>query len=387
MSEAFGRNTGALGLEDNGLSRGFAVLAGDVGLRRPHPTAAPTAGPEGADRAWVLLATAAKALAAAHYGRSPDRSYFVGCGEGGREGVAFAERWPWVFDGIVAVAPTLRAADAARAAAWTVRQFEAAAPREGGRPVLARALSAEQLFAVAGAVLAQCDRLDGAEDGFVMDPSGCRFDPAVLQCKRGAGADCLTPPQLAALRAAMVGPRDAAGRPAYVAWPWDPGLAAPGWRAWTLGDAPAGSPANARHLDARPGAAEREGGSLRHFRQRDGRLLLMHGAADPVVSAWATVAYLERAQADLGGADAAADVVRAFVVPGMNHCAGGPATDRFDGLEAIVKWVEFSLPPDRIEARGSAVLRDETRPLCPWPGVARYRGAGRIHDSASYACR
>jgi feruloyl esterase len=79
--------------------------------------------------------------------------------------------------------------------------------------------------------------------------------------------------------------------------------------------------------------------------------------------------------------------VRTFVVPGMNHCAGGPATDRFDALSAIVDWVEKYKPPQRIEARGSAVLHDETRPLCPWPQVARYSGQGRLNDSSSFECR
>ena len=128
---------------------------------------------------------------------------------------------------------------------------------------------------------------------------------------------------------------------------------------------------------------------LEDFRQRDGKLLLVHGAADPVVSAWVTIDYqrqLDRAHSR-PGAPGAADFARTFIVPGMNHCAGGPSLDRFDALAALVEWVETEKPPERIEARGSAALRDETRPLCPWPEVARYRGAGSVQVSASYECR
>jgi feruloyl esterase len=209
----------------------------------------------------------------------------------------------------------------------------------------------------------------------------------------------------------MAGPRDAAGRALYAPWPWDPGISAPGWRAWMLGDASS----DARHASAEAAALgalyatppdakltlgnfdfERDPQRLRAmhqlhdtaddvqlagFRARGGKLVLLHGAADPVYSAWDTVDYQRRANV-AHGADAAAQFVRTFVVPGMNHCAGGPATDRFDALAAIVEWVEQGRPPQRIEARGSAVLHDETRPLCPWPQVARYSGRGAVNDSA-----
>jgi feruloyl esterase len=122
------------------------------------------------------------------------------------------------------------------------------------------------------------------------------------------------------------------------------------------------------------------------FRRNGGKLLLLHGAADPVYSAWDTVGYQQRLNV-AHGFQASAQFARTFIVPGMNHCAGGPATDRFDALSAIVDWVENGHAPQRIEARGSAVLHDETRPLCPWPLVARYRGAGAVNESANYACR
>ena len=424
LVEAFGRNSGAGGLENNALSRGFAVLAST-----PWRVAGGAAAdrPQRRDAAAVALERSgltAKALIQAYYGRPPDRSYFIGCAEGGRDGLRFAQHWPSMFDGIVAVAPKLREADAALAATWTLGRFTAVAPRGSNRhPVLSRALSTQDLFTVAQGVLKQCDALDGAEDGFVMDMASCRFDPGPLQCKRGKSKECLPANKLQALREAMAGPRDAAGQALYAPWPWDPGIAAPGWRAWTLGQAGPGSAPDARHLTrtsialgaefvtppdpklnalnfdfkrdlprvqaARDADAAFFALPLEAFRQRQGRLLLVHGAADPVVSAWATVAYQQRLSRSTEGAGAREDVdfVRAFIVPGMNHCAGGPSTDRFDALAAMVDWVETDKPPQRIEARGSDVLHDETRPLCPWPEVAHYIGSGSLHESASYACR
>lgn len=426
LPQAYGRSTGAGGLERSALSLGYAVLGSDAGRRSRSATGDPPRHGDGdATEAAVLRsAAAAKAIVRIYYGKPPDRSYFVGCGEGGREGLVFAQRRPQAFDGIVAVAPRLRETDAAVAAAWTVQRFLSVAPRRRGRPpVLSRALDPEQLFGVARAVLAQCDALDGAEDGFVMDMAGCRFDASVLACRPGSARDCLPADTVAALAAAIAGPTDAAGRPVYEPWPWDPGIAAPGWRVWTLGSAAPGRPPDARHLTQTTAALARLATAaspaarvapdfeierdlprlqaaraadlafadtpLEAFRQRQGRLLLVHGAADPVVSAWATIDYLRR----LGRtpvdplAPGDGEFARAFIVPGMNHCAGGPSTDRFDALSAIVDWVESDRPPDRIEARGSAVLADESRPLCPWPRVARYAGTGEVRDAAHHVCR
>jgi feruloyl esterase len=417
VPEAFGRNTGAGGFDDNALSSGFAVLSSDVG----RPAAGPGAAGDG-EGSLQQAALGAQALIKTYYGKLPDRSYFVGCSAGGREGLLIAQRWPALFDGIVAVAPTLRETDAALAAAWTLQRFMAVAPRVRKRQtVLSRAFSTEELFMVAQGILKQCDALDGVEDGFVMDMAACRFDPAILQCARGKRKGCLQKDEVAALADAMAGPRGPQGQPLYAPWPWDPGIAAPGWRAWNLGDAGPGMEPDARHLAhasqalalagppgpvpnaltvdfsrdlprlqaARDADAAFVDAPLEAFRQRWGKLLLLHGAADPVVSAWATVDYLQRLRRAPVDTQAPGDTefARAFIVPGMNHCAGGPATDRFDALAALVDWVEFDRAPDRIEAHGSAVLHDESRPLCPWPKVARYRGEGNVHHSASHVCR
>jgi hypothetical protein len=124
---------------------------------------------------------------------------------------------------------------------------------------------------------------------------------------------------------------------------------------------------------------------LKGFRERGGKLLLVHGMADPIFSALETVDYQQRVDAAHGAA-AASRFVRTFLVPGMNHCAGGPATDAFDGLAAIVDWVEQGRAPERIVARATSRLPGLARPLCPYPKIARYRG-GDTASADSFACR
>lgn len=415
---AVGRNTGANGWGNNALLRGFATVSTDAGHQAPSPEFGldPQARVEHAYRAHQRTAETAKSLLAAYYGRPADRSYFVGCSGGGRQGMMFTQRFPALFDGVVAVAPAMRVSEGATiAAAWTVQRFGAVAPAGAdGKPVLAKALSDAQLKRVAREVLDRCDAADGLKDGLVQDPA-CRVDPAALQCPTG-GEGCLTAPQAKALGEMMAGPRNSKG-PLYFGWPWDPGVAEPGWRAWTLGTAQEG-PSNARHITLMAGALghefvtppdpslstlnfdfERDPArmqafhkvydtaddvQLEGFRQRDGKLLMVHGMADPIFSAFESMDYIRRVQAANAGADRFA---RLFLVPGMNHCAGGAATDDFDALTAVVRWVEEGQAPERIEARGSSgAFAGVSRPLCPFPKVARYKG-GDEKAAASFECR
>jgi len=129
--------------------------------------------------------------------------------------------------------------------------------------------------------------------------------------------------------------------------------------------------------------------TLAEFRKRGGKLLIFHGTADPIFSALESIDYYQRLTRNNGGADATATWARLFLVPGMNHCAGGPATDSFDGLGAIVDWVEKGTAPARIEASarpGTTYFAGRTRPLCPYPSAARYKGTGNLEDGASFVC-
>ncbi len=191
VAPAIGRNTGSF----NGpaLARGFAVVTTDAGHQGGSAEFAldPTARIDHAYAAHERTATTAKTLIARYYGRRPERSYFVGCSGGGRQGMMFAQRYPDYFDGIVACAPAMSVSSGATiAAAWDTTTFDAIAPAgPDGRRVLSRAFSPSDLELVANGILAACDAADGVVDRMVQRVEACRFDPAVLRCARGEGRD------------------------------------------------------------------------------------------------------------------------------------------------------------------------------------------------------
>jgi feruloyl esterase len=271
-------------------------------------------------------------------------------------------------------------------------------------------------------------------DAFLNDPLDCRFDPASLQCRAGDGADCLTAPQVAALRSMHDGARNPrTGERIYFGFPpgsensgrilpnlpgwslyWaDPKDAArPArasfWRVWAFGDPhwnwwdfdfDHGMAAVDERLAPVINAMDP---NLGRFHQRGGRMIHFHGLADPVVPPMDSISYHERVVARLAeqpgqAGDAAqarrdaAGFYRLFLVPGMEHCRGGAGPDSFDGLGALVRWVEEGVAPDRIvatrfEGEGAARRPAFSRPLCPYPQQARYRGQGDPSDAGSFTC-
>jgi poly(3-hydroxybutyrate) depolymerase len=424
VAPAVGRNTGAF--PETGLQRGFAVVTTDAGHQGGTPEFGldPTARIEHAYAAHERTATIAFALVSAYYGRAPDRKYFVGCSGGGRQGMMFAQRYPAYFDGIAICAPAMSVSSGATiAAAWDTQTYLSIAPADAnGQRVLSRAFSDGDLALVARAVTAACDAADGATDGMVQRPDACRFDPATLRCAAAQKDGCLTSPQVAALTRAFGGPRTSSGRALYVGQAWDPGIAAPGWRQWKLGTSTT-SAANAANATLMAGALAHEfftppdrafaitqfdfdrdparmdafsavfdtyrDATLAAFHARGGKLLIFHGTADPIFSALESIDYYQRLTRSNGGPQATAAWARLFLVPGMNHCAGGPATDSFDGLAALTNWVEKGSAPARIEASAlpsSRYFPGRTRPLCPYPSAARYQGSGSLEDGANFVC-
>jgi len=336
----------------------------------------------------------------------------------------FAQRYPSYFDGIAICAPAMSVSSGATiAAAWDTQTYFSVAPaNEEGQRVLSRAFSDADLALVARGVTTTCGAADGAVDGMVLRPEACSFDPRRLQCTGAKDASCLTSEQVAALARAFGGPRDSSGRALYVGQPWDPGIATPGWRQWKLGTSPTSTP-NAVNATLMAGALAYEfltppdpsfsivrfdfdrdparmepfsavydtyrDATLAEYRKRGGKLLIFHGTADPIFSALESIDYYQRLTRDNGGPEATSAWARLFLVPGMNHCAGGPATDSFDGLGAIVDWVEKGTAPARIEASalpGNPYFPRRTRPLCPYPSYARYTGTGSLEDGANFAC-
>jgi len=208
------------------------------------------------DHAYASLDVTARtghALVRAFYGREAERSYFYGCSEGGREGMVFAQRFPELFDGIVAAAPGFALPKAAIAEAGDTRAFADLAQRMGlvdsaGTPLIGQTFSDEDFALTADAVLAACDANDGATDGIVGDYKACTVARvaralAARTCVGAKDASCLTADQIATLRRVHAGPRNSRGVPLYSDWAWDAGIGGriagdryhQGWRIWKIG--------------------------------------------------------------------------------------------------------------------------------------------------------
>jgi len=424
VGPAVGRNTGSF--PETGLQRGFAVVTTDAGHQGPTPEFGldPIARTDHAYAAHERTATIAFSIVARYYGRAPDRKYFVGCSGGGRQGMMFAQRYPTYFDGIAICAPAMSVSSGATiAAAWDTQTYLSIAPQSAdGQRILSQAFSDADLSLIARGITTACDGADGAADGMVLRPEACRFDPKRLQCAAAKEAGCLTSEQVAALARTFGGPRNSTGRALYVGQAWDPGIAAPGWRQWKLGSSQTSTP-NAANTTLMAGALAHEfltppdpafaitqfnfdrdparmdafssvfdtyrDATLAEFRKRGGKLLIFHGTADPIFSALESIDYYQRLTRNNGGPETTSTWARLFLVPGMNHCAGGPATDSFDGLGAIVEWVEKSAAPSRIEASarpGTTYFPGRTRPLCAYPSYARYTGTGNLEASDNFVC-
>ena len=402
------------------LAQGFAVVTTDGGHRGSSVMDARFAVDQEAriDYAYGALEKttwAAKAVIQNFYGREPDRSYFIGCSNGGRQAMIAAERMPLEFDGIVAGDPSFRLAWTNVDEAWNEIVLARAAPRgPDGEPVISKALSDGDLRLVADRVLHDCDAKDGLADGMINDFRACRFDPAVLTCKGAKSAGCLSTPQVRALKALMDGPRDSRGHALYAAFPYDTGIGGPAFRQMHFGTSPSAK-MNAADatlgFDSLRGYAmtppepgfdpmrfdfdrdtvrvvetskqnDADASFMTTFAQR-GKLLLYHGLSDQGLSPLDTIAWYDRLAPSTGGTTQ--DWARLYLVPGMTHCAGGKSTDEFDVLEAIQAGVEHGQAPDRIVAHGKA-FPGVTRPLCPYPKVARYQGGDPANEK-SFACR
>jgi feruloyl esterase len=270
-----------------------------------------------------------------------------------------------------------------------------------GKPDGRRALSDADRKAVIDGLLASCDGADGLRDGIVSDPIGCRFDPGSLVCAGEKADGCLSRPQAEALARAFAGPKDSKGRQVYPGFPFDTGIGAtqgiPGLLAGSAN--PVGPPFTATEMDvdkrAEDAAADPQmqltstwgWTNLNTFSSRGGKLLFFHGVSDPWFSALDTVDYYERMARANGGASVVSGWSRLFLVPGMGHCGGGPATlDTFDMLGAIVDWVENQNAPQAIRATGRS-WPGRSRPLCPYPSHAHYKGTADAEDAASFECR
>ena len=349
------------------------------------------------ERSVHEMTVTAKAIAAVYYGSAPKQAYFNGCSTGGRQALTAAQRYPADFDAIVAGAPANFAKRQAFGQIWA---WQATHKDE------ASMLTAEKYAVLHKAVIDQCDALDGVKDGVLENPTRCKFDPKVVECKNGDGPDCLTAAQVEAARKIYAGASNSkTGEPLY------PGLqpgSENGWGA-SVAARPVGYAEDffkyvvfkdekwdpkALNYDEDIPVTDRTAtglnavdADLTKFIAHGGKLLIYHGWSDPGIPPYNSVNYYNSVL-KATPKNAAQDAVRLFMVPGMGHCGGGDGTSTFDMAAAIDKWVETKKAPVEIPATkmadGKAV---RTRPLCAYPAMATYKGTGSTDDAANFICK
>lgn len=350
----------------------------------------------------------ARAIITRFYGKPPAYSYFNGCSDGGREALMEAQRFPGDFDGIAAGAPANNmVVQNTFHHAWNVLTN---LDNNGDYILLAA-----KLPLIHGAVLAACDGLDGVRDGVIDDPRRCDFDPATLRCTSGqAPSACLSPAEAGVVRRLHDGAVDARGRrlePA-IAHEWGselewslfvptaqgqtvgsenfvlgfarylgyPNVVNPGWRLSDLKFTVESfwkTVQSSGHLSAMDP-------DLGGFRRDGGKLLLWHGWNDQHISPEGTLAYYDAMRKTMGR-KAVDTFTKLYLFPGVAHCGGGEGPNGFDILTPVMAWVESGREPGKIIASNvanGAVTR--TRPVYPYPTVARYDGTGSIDDAANF---
>lgn len=412
------------------LARNYAVANTDMGHKAPPFSVKWAKGNRQAEidfgyRATHVLAVAAKAIVAAHYGRAPRLSYFRGCSTGGRQALVEAQLFPDDFDGIIAGAPVLdETGDGLLHLLWSGR----AAVDRAGRPVL----GADKVALVHKAVIAACDKLDGVRDGVLQDPRRCTWRPAALACRDGDGVDCLSPAEQVAVEKIYAGATDSKGRDLFAGgmprgseYEWVPAFVGANGRPPLVLNPNGMLPDFMRYLsfydDLPPDAAllafdfdrdpqrlalmERlynaQNPDLRRFKARGGKLILYHGWDDIEIPAALTLDYYQLAERSMGGAATTRDFFRLFMVPGMAHCRRGHGADAIDWLGALEDWVERGRAPDTVLSHHlvkpqnylglpplsfplAPTLYDWTRPIPAWPKVARYSGRGDWRDARNW---
>jgi feruloyl esterase len=413
---------GTIGALDAGLVRGYASASTDTG----HQGGARDASwalnnrPKEIDyghRGVHVSTLAAKAITQAFYGRRPQHAYFQGCSNGGRQALMEAQRYPADYDGIIAGAPAL---DLRLLIGFNWNEQAVLASADSYVP-------ATKMTALAARVVASCDAADGLVDGIIDDPRRCTFDPAVLLCPAGDAPDCLTAAQVETVRKVYAGPSNSRGEQLFEGFPVGHEDLPTGWQAWIVGAVPPvpGSDGRLAYPESPPAQWSFQEQSLRFmvfddpaydwrafdvdtdpallgvleplfnatdpdlstFRALGGKVIMWHGWADPALTAFRTIRYFNEVIRATGSARETDSFLRLFLAPGMHHCAGGPGPNTLDALTALEQWVEGGRAPDRIIASHlTAGVVDRTRPLCPYPQVARYTSQGSIDEAANFRC-
>jgi feruloyl esterase len=386
------------------LRHGYATASTDTGHEGNGEDASFALGhPEKlvdfAYRAVHEMTVQAKEVIAAYYGEAPRYSYWNGCSTGGRQGLKEAQRYPHDYNGIAAGAP---------ANYWTHLMFETLWPAKADLIDPASYIPPSKYELIQNAAFAACDALDGVTDHIVNDPTRCHFDPGVLTCKGAEASDCLTAPQVQAVREIYAGPRNP--RTNEQIFPgFEPGSET-AWKAVAGGPKPfpigesyfryvvfKNPNWSFRELNFDQDVALVDGidhglinainPDLKNFRDVGGKLLLYHGWIDNQIAPGESVNYYRSALSTLGGPQQTDGFFRLFMVPGMDHCGGGPGPGTFNRVGVLEQWVEHGTAPDKIiAAHRTKNVEDMTRPLCPYPEVAQWKGSGSTNDAANFVC-
>jgi hypothetical protein len=371
-----------------------------------------------------VVSIAGKTITQQYYSRIPRKSYFSGCSTGGRQAMVEAQRFPWDFDGIIAGAPPINFTANSMAQLWA----SLAVKKNDGTAILNPAIAK----LVHKAVLAQCDLDDGIRDGIVSNPRECRFDPATLACKSGSREECLTDEQIAAVKKIYAGPfasteTIAAGgfmpgselgwTDVYFSADDGPGFlyaydtekfrylaflpdAGPSWKATNLN-----FDIDYKRVGTMESLYSATNPDLRQFKHNGGKLLVYQGWNDQLEPPVAIADYYEIAERVIGSRAKTQEFFRLFMIPGMNHCAGGEGAWAIDYLTYLEEWVEHGKAPEKIvgghiELPEDPVKAQEllqnlkfplgtfdatfSRPVYPFPSRAKYRGAGDPNDAANF---
>lgn len=409
-----GGTSGTIGSIDRGLARGYASTSTDTGHTGSSASAAWAHNNREAEidfgyRSYHVVTVATKQITEAYYRNPAKYAYFAGCSGGGRQALIQAQRWPLDFDGVIAGAPGLNYTESWMGGVTMQRAVEST-PELGAK-----------LRLIDATTLAKCDGEDGLVDGLVSDPYRCEFNPEELVCTGSNSARCLTPAEVETVKIVYRGAVNSTGDSIYPGMPKGHEL---GWQRWIVSIPSAARssalPSNLtlgflaegpKYLIFEHDDPERDwhdidvdrdlprlsfmgrilnatDPDLSEFRERGGKAIMYSGWADPAVWAESVTDYYEEVVKATGGKASTDAFFRLFMAPGMYHCRGGPGPNFFDTLTALEDWVERGIAPDRIIAshRTADGTVDRTRPLCPYPEVAVYNGAGSIDDARYFHC-
>jgi hypothetical protein len=361
-------------------------------------------------RAVHVTATTAKSMIKAYYPKPASHSYWNSCSNGGRQGLMSTQRYPQDFDGVLANAP------------WTDQTGFTIGAVWNQRAVANVGLTAAKMATVADKVMARCDAIDGLKDDQIDDPRKCDFDPRrdMPSCATGRDdASCLTAAQADAIAKVYSGPQAGGKKLFHGFMPGSEavttGSAQSAWMGMIVPASPTAKPADFNlaentlrylvHTPPQPeydytkfdfekdvkllepwgAVANAKNPDLSKFNKNGGKVIMTYGWSDQILQPEMGIEYYEAALQKNG--QNTPDFLRLFMVPGMTHCQGGNATDTFDGMTALINWVEKGKAPDSlVAARVFEGRNARTRPLCPYPQVARYKGAGSIDEAANFSC-